>query len=97
MPSVRKLKDYFGIKITVLYIVQNTKLAQMYEDGKVSPLSKEEYFALLKIALFLLPQNCVVHRLTGDPPKKSLLAPLWTADKKRVMNEIKSILPGNND
>lgn len=95
--SVRKLKDYFGIKITVLYIVQNTKLAQMYEDGKVSPLSKEEYFALLKKALFLLPQNCVVHRLTGDPPKKSLLAPLWTADKKRVMNEIKSIFPGNND
>lgn len=78
----------FGLKITVLYIVQNTKLAQMYEQGNVTPFSKEEYFALFKKAVALLPENCVIHRLTGDPPKKMLLAPVWTTDKKRVMNEI---------
>ncbi len=92
VPSVRNLKSLFGIKITTLYIVQNTKLAQMYDSGEVMPLSKDDYFALLKKAIALLPENCVIHRLTGDPPKKTLLAPLWTTDKKRVMNEIKSIL-----
>ena len=82
----------FGLKITTLYIVKNTKLAQMYERGEVSPLSKEEYFSLLKKALGLLPEKCVIHRLTGDPPKASLLAPAWTTDKKRVMNEIKGLI-----
>ena len=92
VPSVRNLKSLFGIKITTLYIVQNTKLAQMYEGGEFKPLSKEDYFALLKKAIALLPENCVIHRLTGDPPKKTLLAPLWTTDKKRVMNEIKLLI-----
>lgn len=82
----------FGIKITVLYIVKGTVLAEMYERGEVKPLSKEEYFSLLKKALPLLPENCVIHRLTGDGAKKTLLAPLWTADKKRVMNEIRTLL-----
>ncbi len=90
--SVRNLKPQFGIKITTLYIVQNTQLAQMYESGTVTPLSKEEYFSLLKKALALLPENCVIHRLTGDPPKKTLLAPLWTTDKKRVMNQLKLLI-----
>lgn len=83
---------FFGIKITTLYIVKNTKLAQMYEKGEVTPLSKEEYFSLLKKALGLLPEKCVIHRLTGDPPKASLLAPAWTTDKKRVMNEIRGLI-----
>lgn len=92
VPSVRNLKSLFGIKITTLYIVQNTRLAQMYESGEVMPLSKEDYFALLKKAIALLPENCVIHRLTGDPPKKTLLAPLWTTDKKRVMNQLKLLI-----
>ncbi len=90
--SVRNLKFTFGIKITVLYVVKNTVLARMFENGEVAPLLKEEYFDLLKKAVELLPENCVIHRLTGDPPKKSLIAPLWTTDKKRVMNEIRQIL-----
>ena len=90
--SVRNFADFFGLKITVLYVLQNTKLAQMYENGEVKPLSKEEYFAVLKKALLLLPENCVIHRLTGDPPKKTLIAPLWTSDKKRVINEISSLV-----
>lgn len=86
--SVKNFADFFGIKITSLYIVKNTRLAQMYENGEYTPLKKEEYFSLLKKTLPLLPENCVIHRLSGDPPKKSLIAPLWTTDKKRVMNEI---------
>ena len=92
MPSVKNLNSSFGIKITTLYILKNTLLAKMYENGEVNPLSKDEYFDLLKKALPFLPENCVIHRLTGDPPKKDLLAPEWTTDKKRVMNELRDKL-----
>ena len=84
-------KSFFGLKITVLYVVKNTRLAQMYEKGEIAPLSKDEYYSLLKETLSLLPESCVIHRLTGDPPKASLIAPLWTADKKRVLNEIRAL------
>lgn len=81
----------FGLKITSLYVLQNTRLAVMYDAGEYEPLSKEQYFNLLKNALTLLPENCVVHRLTGDPPKKLLIAPAWPADKKKVLNELSKL------
>ena len=84
--------SFFGIKITSLYILQNTRLATLYEAGQYQPLAKEQYFALLKKALPLLPEACVIHRLTGDPPKSQLLAPSWTTDKKRVINELKMVI-----
>ena len=80
----------WGLKITSLYILKNTRLAVLYEAGQYQPLTKDQYFSLLQKALPLLPQNCVVHRLTGDPPKKLLIAPAWTSDKKRILNEIKN-------
>ena len=82
----------FGLKITSLYVLKNTRLSQMYEAGQYQPLTKEQYFALLQKALPLLPPDCVVHRLTGDPPKSLLLAPNWTTDKKRVLNELMRII-----
>ena len=82
----------WGIKITSLYVLQNTRLATLYEEGTYQPLTKEEYFNLLQNALPLLPECCVVHRLTGDPPKSLIIAPSWTTDKKRILNEIKSLL-----
>lgn len=81
-----------GIKITCLYIVKGTKLAFEYEKGNVKALEKSEYYELLQQALKIIPSDCIIHRLTGDPPKKDLIAPLWTTDKKRVMNEIRSFL-----
>ena len=81
----------FGLKITSLYVLQNTRLAVMYNAGEYEPLNKEQYFNLLKNAIILLPENCVVHRLTGDPPKKLLIAPAWSADKKRVLNELSKL------
>lgn len=80
-----------GIKITNLYIVKNTKLEEYYYEGKVQVLSKEEYFELLKKALSFLPDNIVLHRLNGDPPKKNLIAPNWPCDKKKILNEMKSL------
>ncbi len=84
--------DRWGLKITSLYVLKNTFLSQMYEAGQYQPLTKEQYFDLLKKALPLLPDNCIIHRLTGDPPKSLLLAPSWTTDKKRILNEIKKLL-----
>lgn len=85
-------ENYFGIKITSLYVLKNTKLFEMWKAGEYEAISKERYFDLLKKALARLPENVVIHRLTGDPPKQLLAAPSWTTDKKRVMNEIKNIL-----
>lgn len=94
----------FGIKITSLYVLKNTKLQELYETGKYQPLTREKYLRILERAIKLLPKNCVVHRLTGDPPKPLLIAPQWTTDKKRLMNEIRklrlapaySLKPGNH-
>ena len=85
-------QSFFGLKITSLYVLKNTRLVQMYETGEYQPLTREQYFNLLEKALPLLPENCIIHRLTGDPPKSLLIAPAWPADKKRVLNELKDLL-----
>ncbi len=84
--------DKWGLKITSLYVLKNTPLAAMYQAGQYQPLTKEQYFTLLQKALPLLPEACVLHRLTGDPPKKLLIDPVWPADKKRVLNELSKLL-----
>ena len=84
--------DVWGLKITSLYILQNTSLAKMYEAGSFQPLTKDQYFSLLQKALPLLPQDCIIHRLTGDPPKRLLIAPAWTRDKKRVLNDLRQLM-----
>lgn len=84
--------DVWGLKITSLYILQNTLLAKMYEAGSFQPLTKDQYFSLLQKALPLLPQDCIIHRLTGDPPKRLLIAPAWTRDKKRVLNDLRQLM-----
>ncbi|MCQ2576132.1 MAG: TIGR01212 family radical SAM protein [Treponema sp.] len=78
-----------GIKITSLYVLRGTDLQKDYEAGKCKALEMEEYFDLLKAALKIIPSTVVVHRLTGDGPKSLLIAPMWTADKKRVLNRLK--------
>lgn len=88
-----------GIKFTVLHILENTDLAPLWKAGQVPTLSQEEYFSLLKQALALVQEYTtkhekpiVIHRLTGDGPKKILLAPLWTANKKKVLNDLTAFL-----
>ena len=88
-----------GIKFTVLHILEHTDLAELWKAGQVPTLSQEAYFSLLKQALALVQEYTrktqkpiVIHRLTGDGPKKILLAPLWTANKKKVLNDLKSFL-----
>lgn len=77
-----------GIKFTCLYVLKGTKLEQMWKAGEFEVLGMEEYFDIVSEALKLLPAGTVIHRLTGDGPKSLLLAPLWTADKRNVINYI---------
>ena len=83
-----------GIKFTVLYVLKGTDLEKDYQAGKFDVLEMDEYFALLKSALKLIPPKIVIHRLTGDGPKKLLIAPMWTANKKNVLNAINNTIIG---
>lgn len=76
-----------GIKLQLLHVLKGTELAQWYERGEVSPLSKEAYFSILGRCLQVLPREVVIHRLTGDGPKQLLIAPTWNCDKKIILNE----------
>mgnify|MGYP003317503230 CR=1 FL=1 len=77
-----------GVKIQVLQVLSGTKLAELAaKDPRLVPeISLEEYTQIVKEMLWILPSDMVVHRLTGDPPKKLLISPAWTADKKKVLN-----------
>ena len=81
-----------GVKLQLLHILEGTDLAKDYCAGKVAVLSMEEYFSLLKESLKVLPDNLVIHRLTGDGPKKILIAPEWSGNKRMVMNSLAKYL-----
>ena len=77
-----------GYKFTCLYVLENTLLEKFWRENKVEILEMEEYFDIVEEALKLLPEDAVVHRFTGDGPKKILLAPEWTKNKRQVVNYI---------
>ena len=75
-----------GVKFHLLHVLRGTDLAADYEAGKFQCLTLEEYTQWLKLCLEEVPPSVVVHRLTGDGAKRDLIAPLWSGDKKRVLN-----------
>ena len=77
-----------GVKLQLLHVLEGTDLAQLWRAGQVPVMEPEEYYDLLCECLRRLPPDMVIHRLTGDGPKRILLAPLWTGDKKRVLNDL---------
>ena len=81
-----------GVKFHLLHVLRGTDLEKDYLDEKFTCLTMEEYAARLKACLSVLPDSIVVHRITGDGAKKDLVAPLWSADKKRVLNYLKTYL-----
>lgn len=81
-----------GVKLQLLHVLKDTDLADRYKAGEFETLSLAQYTDILCRALEVLPKNVVIHRLTGDGDKRSLIAPLWSADKKRVLNHIKKAL-----
>ena len=81
-----------GVKFHLLHILKGTRLAQEYAQGHVQVLTLESYAEILKRCISVLPEGTVVYRITGDGAKKDLIAPLWSADKKKTLNYLTKCL-----
>ena len=81
-----------GVKLQLLHILKDTDLADFYAASPFPVYDLEEYCDLIVDCLERLPSDMVIHRLTGDGPRKLLIAPLWSTDKKRVLNTIQKKL-----
>ena len=77
-----------GIKLQLLHVLRGTDLEKDYESGRFEVMSMEDYVNLVADCIAALPRNMVIHRMTGDGDKKTLIAPLWSGDKKRVLNAL---------
>ena len=90
LETVRYLNklDINGIKIHMLSVIKDTKLAKMYEDGEVELCSKDEYVDIVCDELEELRKEIVIHRITANPDKDALIAPLWLNDKISILNVI---------
>ena len=84
-----------GVKLHMLYILKNTRLFEIYNEKPFHILDKNEYIKILSECIEHIPPDTVIHRITGDPPKKELCLPLWAADKKDVLNKIHSYMKEN--
>lgn len=93
LESVRYVGDsgVQGIKLQLLHVLKGTDLEKDYKAGLFKCLTMEEYIDLIADALDILPEDIIIHRMTGDGPKRILVAPEWSADKKRVLNELNKL------
>ena len=78
-----------GIKLQLLHILKGTDMAEEYYKGRVPVMDMHEYIRLIADCVSILPKHIVIHRLTGDGDKRELIAPVWSADKKRVLNAMR--------
>ena len=85
-----------GIKLQLLHVLSDSDLAEIYENGGYTPLTKEEYISLVGDCIAHLREDIVIHRLTGDGDKNTLLAPLWSLRKRDVLNSLHKYLKENN-
>ncbi len=85
-----------GVKLQLLHILKDTDLYEDYKRGLVTPLSLDEYMSIIFDCIERIPENIVIHRITGDAPKKYLVEPVWSADKKKVLNTINKELKKRN-
>ncbi len=90
LETVRKVSelDIHGIKIHMLHIIRGTAIAERFERGDFTVMDKDGYIETVCDQLELLPKSAVIERLTGDGDRKSLIAPLWSLNKKSVLNGI---------
>lgn len=77
-----------GIKLHLLHLMKDTRMVKLYEEGKLEFLSKDEYVDLIVESIERLPENMVIHRLTGDSPRSTLIEPMWSLKKWEVLNSI---------
>ena len=81
-----------GVKLHSVYVMEGTRLEQMYRRGEDRPIEMEEYVTLAADCIARLPESVVIHRITGDCPARALVAPLWSADKNAVIEAIRASL-----
>lgn len=81
-----------GIKLQLLHVIRGTDLEKDYLEGKFETLAFESYVELVAECVALLPEKMVIHRMTGDGDKRTLVAPMWSADKKRVLNAVRKAI-----
>jgi radical SAM protein (TIGR01212 family) len=77
-----------GVKLHLLHVLDGTPLGDLYRQGNIGVLGQEEYVGLVADVLERLPAETLIHRLTGDGPRATLLAPLWSLNKWEVLNAI---------
>ncbi|NJC87990.1 MAG: TIGR01212 family radical SAM protein [Desulfuromonas sp.] len=77
-----------GVKLHLLHVLDGTPLGELYKDGRIGILEQDEYVGLVADVLERLPEETLIHRLTGDGPRATLLAPLWSLNKWEVLNAI---------
>jgi radical SAM protein (TIGR01212 family) len=82
----------WGIKIHSIYVMEGTRLAEMYRNGEYIPPTREEYVRLAAKTIASLREDMIVHRITGDCPDGMLVAPEWNRDKSRIIEEIRKTL-----
>ena len=85
-----------GVKFHLLHLMEGTPIVKLYEQGRLKFMSQEEYIDLICKSITLLPEEVVVHRLTGDAPRELLIGPLWSLKKWEILNAIDSTLKDNN-
>ena len=83
-------QDIQGIKLQLLHVLKDTDLADIYETDPFPVPEPEAYYELLGKCICHLRPDIVIHRLTGDGPKNLLIAPLWTCNKRQVLNQLQS-------
>ena len=77
-----------GIKLHLLHVLSGTDLAEDYAAGNFETMTLDAYLSVLEDCLRVLPRELVIHRMTGDGAKRSLIAPMWSADNMRVLNAL---------
>ena len=85
-----------GIKMHLLHLMKNTALVKDYENGDLKFLSQEDYIDIITKSVAMLPQEMVVHRLTGDAPRNELIGPMWSLKKWEVLNAIDKAFEDND-
>lgn len=88
--------DIQGLKLQLLHVLKGTDLAAFYEDRPFWIPTLEEYLELLGRCISHIRPDLVIHRLTGDGPKSLLIAPSWSGDKRRVLNQIQAYFKQND-
>ena len=96
--SARRVGELFPhcVKLHLLHILKGTVLAKEYKEGKITPLTKDEYVDIIVSQLEVIPKEVVIQRLTGDGARESLLAPIWSLKKFEVLNAIDKLMAERN-